>query len=211
MLDCYRRGEDLHRRTAAGLLGIEPSAVSKEQRQLAKAANFGLIYGQQAAGFADYARANYGIELSGDEAARIREKFFATYPRLADWQRRTIRDSRKSQSVTTRGGRVRDFSTEPHGYRPTEALNTPVSGSAAEAMLEALARLGPALADLDARLVNIVHDELLVEVADADVERAKPAIEGAMRDGFLALFPEAADQVEGLVEAKVGRSWAAAK
>jgi DNA polymerase-1 len=211
MLDCYRRGDDLHRRTAAGLLGIEPSAVSKEQRQLAKAANFGLIYGQQAAGFADYARANYGIELSVDEAARIREKFFATYPRLADWQRRTIRDSRKSQSVTTRGGRVRDFSTEPHGYRPTEALNTPVSGAAAEAMLEALARLGPALAGLDARLVNIVHDELLVEVADADVEKAKPAIEGAMRDGFLALFPEAADQVDGLVEAKVGHSWREAK
>ena len=97
------------------------------------------------------------------------------------------------------------------GYRYTEALNTPIQGGAAEVLLAALARLEDALAGLDAHLVNVVHDELVLEVAEGDATAVKAAVEQAMAEGFLAVFPDGAGVTSGLVEAKAGPNWAAAK
>jgi DNA polymerase-1 len=81
----YQRGEDLHARTARTVLGI--AEVTKEHRQLAKALNFGLLYGMGAKGFRDYARNNYGVDLSLENAQAYRSAFFKSYPGLAAWQR----------------------------------------------------------------------------------------------------------------------------
>jgi DNA polymerase-1 len=209
MLEAYERGDDLHRTTAAVIAGVSLEDVTGEQRQLAKAVNFGLLFGQGATGLARYARTSYGVEMTEAEAEEARNAFFETYRDLRVWQRDTGRLAKQTNRCATPGGRVRDFTKEPHGYRYTEALNTPIQGGAAEVLLATLAILDAHLSGLDAKLVNIVHDELVLEVAEADVERAKAAVVSAMTEGMLAIFPDAS--VRDLVEVNSGPNWAAAK
>ena len=211
MLDAYRSGEDLHRKTAAAVLGIDPTSVTKEQRRMAKAVNFGLLYGQGAEGLSRYAKASYGLDMTVEEAERARNAFHRAYPQLHRWQTRTAGEAKRLNRVNTPGGRVRDFSSEKNGYRYTESLNTPVQGSAAEVLLETLAVLDKHLSGLNAKLVNIIHDELVLEVATKDAEAAKLAVEQAMIEGYLAIFPDAEDTTQNLVEAHIRINWEAAK
>lgn len=209
MLAAYEQGEDLHRKTAAAVAGVPLAQVTKEQRQLAKAVNFGLLFGQGARGLAAYAASSYGVQLTEAQAAAARQAFFDTYPDLQRWQRNTARTAEATKRSITPGGRVRDFTREASGYSYTQALNTPVQGGAAEALLEALALLDERLRGLDARLVSCVHDEVLVEASAADAEAARLVLEQSMVDGFLVVFPKACTR--GLVEAHVGPNWAEAK
>ena len=86
MLEAYRNGEDLHARTARSITGHEK--VTKEDRQLAKAVNFGTLYGQGAKGLKEYARNSYGVKMSLEEAMAYRERWFETYPAIRTWHRR---------------------------------------------------------------------------------------------------------------------------
>jgi DNA polymerase I len=185
--------------------------VTKDQRQAAKAINFGLLYGQGAKGLASYANSNYGVKMSEANAAKARSTFFKTYAVFRRWQEQTARTSERTLRVLTPGGRERDFAKEPKGYSYTESLNTPIQGGAAEIMLATLAVLEQRLAGLDAKLVNIIHDELVLEVAEADADKAIAAVESAMADGFLAIFPEGHAAMTDLVEARQGSNWAAVK
>ncbi len=176
---------------------------------MAKAVNFGLLYGQGPAGLARSAKKSYEVDMTEEEAKEAQEAFFSTYPGLRRWQKSTADRARGSKRVTTPGGRVRDFSGEPKGYRYTQALNTPIQGGAAEVMLATLACLDKHLSGLDADLVNIVHDELVLEAAEDAVEAVGEAVEKAMVEGMLAIFPEATTR--DLVEASDGPNWADAK
>jgi len=196
---------DLHRKTAAVIAGVPPEAVTAEQRQRAKAVNFGLLFGMGAPSLSAYANASYQVVMTVQEARDARDRFFATYPGLASWQRKTCQRTAGAMRVVTPGGRVRDFRSDPRGYRYTEALNTPIQGGAAEVMLSALARLPSALSGLDASLVNAVHDEILVEVAEHDALQAQIRITEAMVAGMLDIFPDAA--TKGLVDARIASHW----
>lgn len=206
MLECYRKGEDLHRRTAAALAGVAESEVTKDQRQRAKAVNFGLVYGMGAKTLAAYSKTTYGVVLTAAEAEKVRAKYFETYPGIRRWH--LVTKTKADPVLRTQGGLIRDLARE-HGFALTNALNTPVQGTGAECLLEALIRMPAALAGLDAVLIHHVHDESILEVADQDVERAKTALTEAMVGGFLALFPD--HPMPGLVEAHAGPDWAAAK
>ncbi len=211
MLAAYTQKIDLHRKTAAAIAGLSIEQVSDEQRRLAKAVNFGLLYGQGAKGLAAYARANYGVEMSESEAETARNAFFSAYPDLRNWQQKTAKRAELDMKVMTPGGRVRDFRKEIKGYRYTEALNTPIQGGAAEIMLAALAALEHSINEsgIDAKLVNVIHDEIVLEAAKEVSEQAKEILQQAMIDGMLKIFPDAA--TNGLVEANVGANWAEAK
>jgi DNA polymerase-1 len=209
MLAAYRNGIDLHRKTAAALIGVALDMVTKQQRQLAKATNFGLLFGQGAPGLANYARTQYGVEMSEADARQYREAFFATYPGLRRWQRRTAELAAQSHSVKTPSGRVRTWKRERGSSHFTAFLNTPIQGGAAEVLQAALASLDRRLKGLDAKLVNVVHDEIVLEVAPQDADAAKLALEQAMVAGMRDIFPAA--NVAGLVEAHAGGNWAAAK
>jgi DNA polymerase-1 len=209
MLSAYARGLDLHRKTAAAVAGVPLSSVTAEQRQAAKAVNFGLLYGQGAEGLARYAKATYGVAMTKQDATRARDAFFNTYPGLRRWQQETARNAERTLMVATPGGRIRDFSKESGGYRYTEALNTPIQGGAAEVMLAALGRLEDHLCGIDAKLVNVIHDELVLEVSRSDASRARAAVEKTMVEGMLAIFPAAGTL--NLVQAHVGANWAEAK
>jgi DNA polymerase I len=208
MLEAYERGLDLHKKTGSEISGVPFEEVTKEQRQGAKAINFGLLYGQGAKGLADYARTSYGVEMTVSEAEKARKAFFRTYSGLAQWQEKTARISKLRQKVMTPGGRVRDFIKSKRGYSYTEAINTPIQGGAAEVMLAALVLLSDYLKGIDAKLVNIVHDEFVLEVDKGD-QIAMVAVQAAMEEGMLQIFPEASTR--NLVEINSGFNWAEAK
>jgi DNA polymerase-1 len=210
MLQAYRDGADIHRRTAAALLGIPEEEVTKLQRQQAKALAFGTLYGSGPHGLAVSAKAQYGVEMSVEEARAFQRKFFMTYAQLKRWQDSLATASEKSQTVTTPGGRVRDFRREKRGWKRTEAVNTPCQAGAAEVMLETLAILDDALVGDDAQLVNVVHDELVLEACTERAEAVRRLVEDAMREGFLRMF-DAPYMLSALVESGVGATWEDAK
>lgn len=210
LLSVYERGEDAHTATAARVLNISLDKVEKQHRQMAKALNFGLLYGMGAAGLAKYAKQGYGVEWTEKEAIKHRDAFFKAYRGLRAWQKRTGSVVEVTQKSYTPGGRVRDFSKEKLGYQYTAALNLPIQGASAEIMLRALTRISPMLDDA-CRLVNVVHDEIVLEVQESMtnvyLEKAKEAMELA----FLDVFTEAAPYMQGLVDAKIGKNWGETK
>ena len=212
MLGMFQRGEDVHRLTAAALLGKPADEVTKDERQLAKAVNFGLLFGQQARGLQAYAAAKYGVELTLEDAERYRRAWFDTYPGFRRWHTEHGAKTKRDLEVRTICGRVHRWTSwayrQPGSYSLTEALNTPVQGSAAEALLCALGRLSRALSEggIDALIINATHDEIVLEASDVDADQAKDVLERSMVAGFTDVFSDAA--VNGLVECHVGQSWA---
>jgi DNA polymerase-1 len=134
MIEAYRRGDDLHTLTARAVLGKED--VSKADRQLAKAVNFGLLYGMGARGFRLYARSNYGVELTETQAERYRRAFFAAYPALRRWHTKVGGTQGRPVETRTLAGR-RCLKVE----RFTEKLNLGVQGTGADGLKAALALL----------------------------------------------------------------------
>ena len=199
LLAAYRAGADLHAQTAQALCG------DAARRQLGKCANFGLLFGSSARGLQGFARNKYGLHLTLEEAIQHRHRFFRTYSGLRHWQRTIDGAGQLSKKVHTRAGLVRVL--EP--YRMTEALNTPVQGSAAEVLLAALGRLPHWLRGLDARLVLHCHDELLLDCAAQDAPAAAIALTDCMTQAWQRLFPEAV--MPGICEAHIGANWAEAK
>jgi DNA polymerase-1 len=203
MLAVYEAGEDLHRKTAAAFLNKEPGAVSKTERQIAKGINFGMLFGSGAKGLQAFCKSSYGVDLSLAQADKARTAFFTSYPGLSAWQGNTRKAAELAKQVRTPGGRVRGLDKNIG----TECLNTPIQAGAAECLLAALAALD--VGSLGGRLVNIVHDELVVECAPEQAGAVSAEVERAMVAGFLAIFPSGSTR--DLVEAHSGPNWAAAK
>jgi len=205
LIEAYKHGQDTHKKTAAILLNKKPEDVTKAERQLAKAVNFGLLFGQGPKGLQAYAESSYGVEITEAEARKYRDAWFAAYPAFKVWHQKSGRAAEKSLSVRTPGGRERRWEGAKD-FAVTAAYNTPVQGGAAEAMLASLAHLDKALKGLDATPIAVVHDEVIVECAAGIAQQVKGLLEQAMIQGFKDIFPEA--PVVDLVEGSVGTSWA---
>ena len=165
MLEAYEGGEDLHTITAKGITGQEE--ITKDERKLAKAVNFGLIYGQGAEGLRNYALNSYGVELNSMEAERYRRRFFETYLGLKAWHDREYRELKKGSTETrTLTGRRRTGVT-----KFTERLNSPVQGTGADGLKLALAYLLERRHECPrAQPILAVHDEIVVECDEKEVE-----------------------------------------
>jgi DNA polymerase-1 len=187
MLDAYTRGEDLHTQTARKVLGI--AEVSKQHRQLAKALNFGLLYGMGVNGLRMYAQSQYGVALTHEEARDYRQAFFTAYPGLARWHRSITDGSLDTRTLANR--RRADVT------RFTEKLNSPVQGTGADGLKMALALLWERRAECPGVFpVLVVHDEIVVE-ADADKADAAAAwLKTAMIDGMAPLIKPVPVEVE---------------
>ena len=207
MIAAYKNGEDLHRKTAAAVAGVSPDQVTKDQRQAAKAINFGTLYGQGPAGLAKTARLDYGAAMTTAEARQSLRSFSMAYPLLAYWQRQQVATAEMYGQVRTRMGLVRDFDVQGKGYLRGESQNIPVQGSAAEVLLTTISKLPAALAGIDARLAHNVHDEIILDVAPGDTDRAEAALRQCMVDGFLTVFPEGEALTHDLVDVFTGRNW----
>jgi len=198
MLKAYTTGEDLHRQTAAILTGKNPSDIDKKERQLAKAVNFGLLFAMGARGLSDYAENSYGVKMSVKEAEEFKGKFFDHYTGLRDWHKCT--KSGSYYEARTLKGRRRLWSTVSS---LNERLNMPVQGTAADIMKIALARLPKALKGTEAKLVAIIHDEIILEVPEDKAEAAKRMLVTVMEsagDGFI--------DIPLVAEAAIADSWA---
>ncbi len=194
MLDAYARGEDLHTQTARLVLVVKE--VTKPCRQLAKAVNFGLLYGMGAGKFRVYAHSNYGVVLAEEEAVKYREAFFAAYPGLRRWHR-SISDG--PIDTRTLANRRRAGVT-----RFTEKLNTPVQGTGADGLKVALALLWERRDQSPGAFpVLVVHDEIVVECDAGRADAVKAWLTLCMVEGMAPLI--APVPVE--VEVTVGRTW----
>jgi DNA polymerase I-like protein with 3'-5' exonuclease and polymerase domains len=201
----YREGGDVHNLTASLLLGKSLDELTKDDRQLAKAVNFGLIYGQGPKGLSHYAQASFNITMSEAQANDYRAKWFKTYPDIAAWHRHVEAEAQRSLEIRTPLGRKRTWTTK-HEFKVTEAYNFPVQGGAAEIMLASLKYLMDGLSNMDAIPVAVIHDEIIVETIPELANNVKVIVEQSMLAGFRAVLPNA--PVHGLVEAKVATSWA---
>lgn len=205
LLEAFRKGDDIHRKTASAILAKNVEDVSDEERRLAKALNFGLIYGQGPEGLMRYASSMYGVSLSMVDAKRYRAAWFSTYPEIESWHQYMRSQSGSCLSVRTPAGRIRYFRSGE--YKPTLAYNTPVQGGAAEVILKALAFIERRLYSetIDAHIVAAIHDEVVVETP-GDAETFVGAIVSeSMREAMQCIFPEA--PLEGLVDVSIGESW----
>ncbi|NCB66808.1 MAG: hypothetical protein EOM48_11680 [Bacilli bacterium] len=206
MLEIYRQGEDLHIRTAMAITGKKSEEITKEDRQAAKAANFGLLFGQGAPGLRKFAYNTYEIDFSEKEAKQIISAFFREYSGLHAWQQSLIADANKTLVTQTSTGRYIPLTSK---NRYSCSLNYPVQGAATEVLYTVLGKLHEALNGYDAKIVNCVHDEILLEVAQDDASAVRAILEQVMIQGFLDIFPNAS--TAGLVDAKCGSNWAEAK
>jgi DNA polymerase-1 len=200
MTDAYRRGEDLHTLTARQLTGR--AEVSKEERQLAKPINFGLIYGLGADALIRKARAEYGLTLTKQEAEQYRRKFFSAWPGIARWHKKLQRQQRlgRTETRTLSGRRVIVKPDYWHGAR----ANYVVQGTGGDGIKTALALLWERR-DLcpGAFPVLVVHDDLVVEADAAQAEAAASWLKGAMVDAMAPMI----SPVPVEVEVKVARTW----
>lgn len=188
MLTSFLRGDDLHLKTAAETSGKRPEDISKEERKKAKAVNFGFLYGMGASKFVDYARDNYDVEVSQDEAERIRERFFEAYPALRPWherQRRLVQRYGKVHSPIRRVRHLPDVHSGDKGIRAEaerQAINSPVQSFASDLMLLSLVRLNDSLPQREARVVGTLHDAIFFEVRDDAIDRTCRTIKQVMED-----------------------------
>jgi DNA polymerase-1 len=203
MLSAYAERRDLHTLTAQSLTGHQD--VSKDERKLAKAVNFGLLYGMGAKGLQVYALKSYGVEMSLEEATLYRRRFFETYPGLKRWHERErrawLRGDIETRTLTDR----RRTNVE----KLTDRLNAPVQGTAADGLKLALALLWERRSECPGAVPIIVcHDEIVVECDAEMAANAKTWLEGVMIESVDVIL-NGTDEVDVPVEVEVriARSW----
>ena len=178
LLDAFARGEDVHRATAAEVFGITPLEVTNEQRRAAKAINFGLIYGMSAFGLAKQ------IDVDRTAAQTYMDRYFARYPGVARYMEETRAQAKEHGYVETVFGRrlwLPDIRSSNVGRRQgaeRAAINAPMQGTAADLIKLAMIAVQGWLDQeaLHTRLILQVHDELVLEVPDGELDRVKHAL-----------------------------------
>jgi DNA polymerase-1 len=205
MLAAFQRGEDIHASTASRILSVPLEQVTPDMRRLAKTINFGLIYGMSDWGLA--AR----TELSQQEASDFIAKYFAQFPRVRGYLDGVKQQAADQGFVETLLGRKRYFPELLAGSRVAPnlkgaaqraAVNHPIQGSAADILKIAMIRLHDELRrrSLGSKMILQVHDELVLEVPDAEVSAAVPLVRSVMEHAYQLQAPLKAD-------IKTGRHW----
>jgi len=206
LIRAFEEGQDIHRATAAKIFGVSPDLVSHEMRFAAKRINFALLYGMAAF--------TLGKELgvSTHEAKSYVDSYFAQFPSVRATLDAIVENARKTREVTTLFGRVRPIpdivASNPAVRSNAErmALNAPFQGTAADVIKIAMVRLDDALpkAGLTARVVLQVHDELVMEAPEEEVEEVSSVVRREM-EGAASL------KVRLAVDVGSGRNWLEAK
>jgi DNA polymerase-1 len=204
MTAAFDRDEDVHATTAAAIFGEDLSAVSYEQRNMAKAINFGLMYGMSSYGLA--AR----TDLTHQQASAFIDAYFTRFAGVHRYLKNTIVQAKERGYVETIMGRRRYFpelmqpavNQAVRGAAERAAVNMPIQGSAADVLKVAMIRLHQRLQtkDLDAQMILQVHDELVLEVAEQDLEPAKDLLMETMANAVELRVPLK-------VDVSVGKNW----
>ena len=202
----FADGLDIHAMTASEMFGVPVKDMPGEIRRRAKAINFGIIYGISAFGLANQ------LGIPRGEADAYIKKYFERFPGIRDYMESTKAFVREHGYVETIFGRrihIRDVKAQSAAVRAfgeRQAINAPIQGSAADIIRRAMVRLAPALAenDLDAQLLLQVHDELVLEVADAQAKQVCNVARAVMEK---ATLPVIQLRVPLVVDARSGKNW----
>ena len=206
MQAAFRSGEDIHTVTASQVFGVPPESVTHEMRRRAKAVNFGIVYG-----ISDFSLSQ-DIGVTRAEAREYMDKYFETYHGVRDYMKEVVEQAKENGYVSTILGRRRwlpelkssNFNLRSFGERV--ALNMPIQGTAADIIKLAMIKVRDKLLSegLEARLILQVHDELIVECPDGEVEQVKALLTQEMEGVMDLPVPMRADSA-------AGQSWAEAK
>ncbi|HEX6121334.1 MAG TPA: DNA polymerase I, partial [Dongiaceae bacterium] len=207
--DAFRDGIDIHAMTASQVFGVPVEGMDPMVRRRAKAINFGIIYGISAFGLA----AQLGIPQA--EARDYIGAYFGRYPGIREYMERTKKFAREKGYVETLFGRrchvpgINDKNPARRSYMERAAINAPLQGTAADIIKRAMIRIQPALKErgLNAKMLLQVHDELVFEVPDAEVEETSAVARAIMEK---AHEPARSLSVPLTCEAGVGTNWAEA-
>ena len=203
LIAAFQNGEDVHRRTAAEVFGIAPENVSSEQRRYAKTINFGLIYGMGQYGLAK------SLGIDNLSAKTFIDRYFARYPGVAEYMQRTKEQAAAQGYVETLFGRrlylpdIRNKNANARAGAERAAINAPMQGTASDLIKRAMIDVSRWLSDdLKSKLIMQVHDELVLEVPEAELDLVKeklPQIMAKVDDGML--------KVPLVAEVGVGMNW----
>jgi DNA polymerase-1 len=199
MIAAYQQGQDLHALTASLVLGKPTADITKDDRQIAKSLNFGLVYGMGLNGFRRFAQSEYNLKLSQKQARDYRSSFFQAYPALARWHRAVERKHGPESRTLT--GRRRLFERKnPDTWR----LNSPVQGTGADGLKLALALLWERRAECpEAFPVLVVHDEIVIEVSEQTADCTAAWLKQAMMDAMSPLI----EPIPVEVDTRIGKTW----
>ncbi len=205
LIEAFRRGEDIHTTTAAAVYGVPQDEVSYEMRRIAKAVNFGLIYGQGAYGLARQ------IDVQTKEAEAFIERYFERFPRVQSYMEQIEQQAEEHGYVETLLHRRRYFPELAPGSRTSHrlrqaaqrmAINTPIQGTAADIIKLAMLRTHHELRanDLRTRMILQVHDEIVLEAPENEREIVIPLLRTAMEGAFSLKVPLK-------VDIEIGTNW----
>jgi DNA polymerase-1 len=203
--EAFQKEQDIHGHTAGLLFGCKPEEITEEMRRKAKVINFGVIYGMGQHALADQ------LGITRDEARAFIDQYFQTYEGVKIWREACLEQAREKGYVTTLLNRrryLREIHSENPGFRSLAertAVNTPIQGTAADMIKVAMIRLFQRLRDqgLQTRMLLQVHDELVFEVPEAEMEVVKPLIREEM-EGVMPL------EVPIRVDMESGKNWSEA-
>ncbi|MDP3162341.1 MAG: DNA polymerase I [Reyranella sp.] len=203
--EAFARGDDIHAITASEMFGVPVKGMDPLMRRRAKAINFGIIYGISAFGLANQ------LGIGQQEAKEYIGKYFQRYPGIRDYMERTKDYARKHGYVLTPFGRkihlkyINEKAQGMRAFAERAAINAPLQGGAADIIKRAMIRVPAALAGakLKARMLLQVHDELLFEVPDAEMNKTKDVARKVMESAATLTVPL-------VVDTGVGDNWAAA-
>jgi DNA polymerase-1 len=205
-LEAFHSGEDIHARTAAEVFDLPPASVTAEHRRIAKAINFGLVFGQSDFGLAQVLR------IPRAQARAYIDSYFRRYVGVRDYMDRAIAEARRTGEVTTLLGRrrplpeIRSSRVQDRNYAERIARNSPIQGSAADLLKLAMIRIDAAIEQgqegaAGAELLLTVHDELVFELPVARVPEFSAWVKGQMETVFTLKVPL-------VVEVGAGTTWA---
>ncbi len=202
MVDAFRKGQDIHTRTAAEVYGVPMDQVTKEMRSSAKAVNFGLVYG-----ISDFGLAR-NIGVSRKQAADFIARYFERYPGVKKYMDGAVKKGYEQGYAVTMMGRrrllpeLKAANANIRNFGERAAMNAPVQGTAADIIKLAMVRVSDALKKegLRARLILQVHDELLIEAPKEEEAKVTAILQSCMEQVFALKVPLVA-------EVKTGESW----
>jgi DNA polymerase-1 len=202
LVEAFRRGEDIHSRTAQEVFDVAPFAQTREHRRVAKVINFGVIYGLSPFGLAQQ------LDIDQKEAAKFITKYFERYRGVKDFLDRQIAETRKTGVTRTLFGRIRQIpeinspQLNLRNFAERTAMNTPMQGAAADLIKLAMIELDRRLPEenFKSRMILQVHDELLFEGPEKEIPRLTKLVKEVMEGVHKLSVPVAA-------ETKVGCNW----
>ncbi len=201
-INAFKSGADLHKVTAAQVFGVSVDQVTKEQRDFAKRLNFGVVYGIGAQRF------SLMTGLGQTEAENVLRKYFSTYKKLDVYLRESANRAVSDKEARTGSGRLVKFNYDPSDRQQVSMTqrngkNAPIQGTSADILKRALRLLSDELRGTSAKIVNIIHDEIVVEVDEGESEEIAQKVES----GMVAAGQEFLETVPVKVEAQIASEW----